>query len=107
MQKRSDRFIYADPEDDGQDLRSRTDERRERRAIENTLLSLAKDLVAMSRKRLDRLELPEGVLDAVNDARAIRSAAALNRQLRVVRAALRDADYEAIQLRVRASAAGS
>ena len=85
------RLISTDPEADAdEDLTSRTDRRKERLAEEQALLTLAESLVALSEQALARLQLPEGVLDSVADARLVRSAAARNRALRLVRSALRD-----------------
>jgi ribosome-associated protein len=89
----------ADPESEP-DLRSRTDAKRARRTLEDTLARLAKELVEQSSRRLEQLELPESVLDAVHDAQRITSAPARNRQLRVVRSALRDSDWSTIAARL-------
>jgi ribosome-associated protein len=90
-----------DPEpDDPRDLRSRTDERRERKTSETKLFELAQTLVGLSERSLAKLELDEALLDAVHDARLITSPAARNRALRVVRATLRNLDAEAIAKRL-------
>lgn len=87
-------------EDESAELRSRSDVRRARREVEEALARLAKELVELRDGWLQQLELPEPVLDAVLDARAIRSAPARNRQLRLVRSALRDADWPLVRSRV-------
>jgi ribosome-associated protein len=83
-----------------EDLRSRTDARRERRAVEDALARLSKDLIEMTDRKLQKLSLPELVLAAVVEARSMTSAPARNRQLRVVRSCLRAADWGAIKSRV-------
>jgi ribosome-associated protein len=84
-------------EDDGEEnLRSRTDARRERKESEDALMRLAKALVDLPQRSLDKLELPESVLDVVVRARLVRDPAPKNRALRLVRIALRDGDSVAI-----------
>lgn len=87
-------------EDSGDDLRSRTEERRVEKTREEALARLARELVGLAEHKLDQLELAEETLDAIREARAIRSHIARNRQLRVVRSALRDADWAAIRVRL-------
>ncbi len=82
------------------DLRSRTEERRARKTREDALARLARELVELADKKLEQLELPEDTLDAVRETRAIKSHIARNRQLRVVRSALRDADWPAVRVRL-------
>lgn len=86
------------PEDD--DLRSRTEERRARKAREDALARLARELVELAERKLEQLELDDETLDAIREARAIRSHIARNRQLRIVRSVLRDADWAAIRVRL-------
>ena len=83
-------------EDGEEDLRSRTDLRRERKESEEALMRLAKALVDLPQRSLDRLALPESVLDVVVRARLVRDPAPRNRALRLVRIALRDGDSAAI-----------
>jgi ribosomal 50S subunit-associated protein YjgA (DUF615 family) len=59
-------------------------------------------MVAINDRQLAALELPEALLDAVLEARAIRSPRARDRALRVVRRELRAGDSEAIQARLAA-----
>jgi ribosome-associated protein len=88
------RLIPTDPTADvEEDLTSRTDRRKERLAEEEALMSLAETLAGLSEQALARLDLPESVLDPVADARLVRSGAARNRALRLVRAALRDLEH--------------
>ena len=83
----------SSPEDEGEEnLRSRSDARRERKASEEALMRLAKALVELPQRSLDRLALPEGVLDVVVRARLVRDPGPRNRALRLVRIALRDGD---------------
>lgn len=72
---------------------SRSDARRAERVKEDALARLAADLMGLSAKKLERLELHEELVDAVRDAKAITSAPARNRQLRRVRILLRELDW--------------
>lgn len=81
-------------------LISRTDVRRAERELEDTLARLSKSLVELRPRQLEKLELPELVLDSVLDTQAIASHAARNRQLRVVRAALRESDWSLVRARL-------
>jgi ribosome-associated protein len=84
-------------EDDGEEnLRSRTDARRERKESEDALMRLAKALVDLPQRSLDKLALSEGILDVVVRARLVRDPAPKNRALRLVRIALRAGDSDAI-----------
>jgi ribosome-associated protein len=83
-----------------QSLVSRSDLRRANRELEDTLARLSSELVELRPRLLEKLELPEEVLDTVLDTQAIASHAARNRQLRLVRAALRDADWSLIRARL-------
>jgi ribosome-associated protein len=78
---------------------SRSDGRRAERVKEDALARLASDLCGLSAKKLEQLQLSEALADAVSDARAITSAPAKNRQLRMIRALLRDQDW--VELRNR------
>lgn len=88
--------------DDGEadDYRSRSDTRSAQREIEDELARLSRELVELNERSLNRLELPELVLDAVLDARAIKSAPARNRQLRLVRSELRKNDWALVRARL-------
>lgn len=83
-----------------QEVRSRTEQRQARKTREDALARLARELVALRDRQLEQLELDEETLEAIQAARSIRSAIARNRQLRVVRSALRDADWAAIRVRL-------
>lgn len=72
---------------------SRSDGRRAERVKEDAMARLAGDLCQLSAKKLEQLELPEELVDAIASARAITSAPAKNRQLRQVRNLLRDQDW--------------
>lgn len=82
------------------ELSSRTDARRANRELENALARLAKDLVGLRSRFVSKLELPEPVLDSVTDAQALESPKARERQLRLVRSALRDTDWSLIRAQV-------
>ena len=92
----------AKADQDDRDLRSRTDARRERKQAEAALADLARRLVELTERRLAGLELPEPLLDAVREARAIRSARARDRAIRVVRRELREGDAESVEEQLRA-----
>lgn len=89
------------PPPDDRDLTSRTDVKRANRVVEETLARLSKALYELGPRRVAVLELPDSVLEAVNDAFALKNPRALERQLGLVRVALRGADWGAIQVRVR------
>ncbi len=82
------------------DYRSRGDRRAAEREIEDALARLSRELVELNERALERLELPELVLDAVLDARAIKSPPARNRQLRLVRSELRKSDWALARARL-------
>ncbi len=86
------------PED--AELVSRSDERRARKAVEEALVRLARDLVRISDKSLEKLGLPEEVVDLVRDTRAISSPRARERQLRTLRNGLRDLAWPALRARL-------
>jgi ribosome-associated protein len=76
-------------EADDRDLSSRTDARSVRVAEETALKELAKALVELKPKHLDRLELPEDVYEAVRFGQSITSAIAFTRHIRRIRQHLR------------------
>jgi len=87
--------------DDGdEDLVSRSDKKRSRRVREDALSRLAQELFELGDKTLVKLGLAESLLDAVRDARAMKSLRARDRQLRVVRGVLRDSEWGAIRARL-------
>ena len=96
MPKFADSDPALDPED-AEDLRSRTDDRKERLRSEQDLMELAERLVDLAERSLGKLELPEALIDAIRRARVIRSPPARKRALRVVRSALRDGDAPRIK----------
>ena len=81
---------------------SRTDQKRKNRVQEESLARLTDDLVRVAETKLAELDLGEDLVDAILEARRIKSAPARNRQLRRVRALLRDADASAIRARLTA-----
>lgn len=83
--------------DDPRDLRSRSDARRERRQSEDHLADLARRLTALKPRQLERLALPDTLLDAVLEARKITSPAAHARQLRIVRREIRAVDAQQLE----------
>lgn len=82
---------------DDRDLRSRTDDKEERVAVEEGLAKLSRELVDTKSAWLAKLELPEPLQDAIHDAQLIKSPIAKNRQMRIVRRELRSADWQKIQ----------
>jgi ribosome-associated protein len=81
---------------------SRTDQKRANRVKEDALARLSDDLARLGEAKLAALGLSEELLDAVVTLKRIPSAPARHRQLRRVRALLRDADFYAVQARVTA-----
>jgi ribosome-associated protein len=82
---------------DDRDLRSRTDDKEERVAVEEGLSKLSAELVETKDAWLAKLDLSEPLLDAIHDAQKIKSAIAKNRQMRIVRRELRGSDWQKIQ----------
>jgi ribosomal 50S subunit-associated protein YjgA (DUF615 family) len=95
MRRKSERTFETD-ETEAQ-LRSRSDARRERLYSEENLLMLGEALVAASAPLLSKLDLPDGLSEAIVAAQRTREGAARNRALRLVRSALRDVDVEALR----------
>jgi ribosome-associated protein len=79
---------------------SRTDQKRANRVREEALARLSDDLTLVNEAKLAELELSEELFDALASVRRIKSAAARNRQLRRIRALLRDEDHAAIRARL-------
>ncbi len=84
-------------EADDRDLRSRSDARTERRQEADALIALARALTSLPEKQFRRLELDESVLEAVVTARRITSPPALNRQMKLIRRALKAIDWEPLR----------
>jgi ribosome-associated protein len=82
---------------DDRDLRSRTDDKEERVAVEEGLSKLAAELVDTKVGWLAKLDLSETLQDAIHDAQKIKSPIAKNRQMRIVRRELRNTDWQRIQ----------
>jgi len=94
--------IFTDEKnDDEEDLRSRSDARRERKESEEALMQLAKALVELPERTLSKLSLPEDVLDVVMKARLVPGGGPKNRALRLVRIVLRDGDSQSISRALR------
>lgn len=89
-------------EADDRDLRSRTDAREVRVTEEIALKVLAKALVELKPRQLERLALPEDVHEAVRFAQAITTAVAFNRQIRLIRQRLRRVGRAPIETRLEA-----
>lgn len=87
--------------EDDRNLRSRSDINRERKAAEEVLIQLAKDLVNCSPRQFAGLALPELVLEAVVEARRLKSPVARARAERLVRKYLRDEDTDAIRAQLK------
>ncbi|MEM9696983.1 MAG: DUF615 domain-containing protein, partial [Myxococcota bacterium] len=85
------------PGDEEEDLRSRTDARKERKASEDRLADLAEALVGLTRKQLLRLELDEVLFGAIEEAQRMPNPRARARQLRVVRRSLRDGPVDRLE----------
>jgi ribosome-associated protein len=83
-----------------EDLTSRTDARTERRRSETAWAEFAKTLVTISERHLLRMQLGEGLLRVVQDARRITSPGAKNRALRLVRTELRGLDLQQLRERL-------
>lgn len=92
--------VETEPKQEEDDLTSRGDLRRARKAEEDALSRLARELTSLSARNLVALELDEGILAAVEHAKVMANPRALQRQIRVVRSALRDGDWPVIQARV-------
>jgi ribosome-associated protein len=81
---------------------SRTDQKRANRVKEEALARLGDELARLGEHRLAELELSAELFDAIVGVQRIKSAPARNRQLRRVRALLRDEDFATIHARVAA-----
>jgi len=94
------KLIDTSAPDSSDELPSRSDLKRARRVREEALEQLAADLSALDDKKLQSLELPEAVLDAIDEVRHIKNLRARARQLRVVRTALRDESWIEIRAKL-------
>jgi ribosome-associated protein len=90
----------ARAEADDQDLTSRSDARTVRMTEADALLGIAGGLASLSPKQLELLELTDELMRAVLEARAIDSPGAKARQLKIVRRALKNTDWESVQTRL-------
>jgi ribosomal 50S subunit-associated protein YjgA (DUF615 family) len=89
-----------DPAIEAEDLTSRSDIKRANRVVEETLARLSLDLAKLSKKQLAALDLAENIAEAIGGVHAIKSPPARQRQLRLVRIALRNTEWGAIRERV-------
>ena len=83
-----------------EDLTSRSDIKRARKTREDALSKLAKSLSDLPAAKLNKLELPDEVLEAILLTQAIKAHGARNRQLRVVRSQLRGNNWSSIIVRL-------
>jgi ribosome-associated protein len=81
---------------------SRTDQKRKNRLVEGTLERLARDIMRVPEKKLAELALSEELHDEVLTLQRIKSGPARSRQLKLVRALLRDDDWGTIEARLKA-----
>lgn len=89
--------IGEDPE---RDERSRTSKKTERVEAERALTALARALLPLGPDKWARLGVPDDAAAALADAARISAPAPLERQLRLVRARLRDADWVGVRRRL-------
>lgn len=82
---------------DDRDLTSRSDLSKVRKQEEAAFAELARALCDCSDKQFKRLQLPEGLVNCVLEARSIVSPAAKDRALRLVRRELRNSDAQAVR----------
>lgn len=97
--QRHDRLAEADD----RVLESRSDRRRAQRSSEESLRRLALRLADLKRHQRGRLGLPSDLDDALAALEAIQSAAARERQVRMVRQILRSSDAKAVEASLAAS----
>ncbi|HVU04772.1 MAG TPA: DUF615 domain-containing protein [Polyangiaceae bacterium] len=90
MRKRSEPVFETD--ETPEQLRSRSDARRERLQSEEELMMLSEALVSLGDGTLQKLDLGDSVLSAIFGAKRVAPGGARNRALRLVRASLRDLD---------------
>lgn len=84
----------AKAEADNRILVSRTEERREKQRLESERFELATRLTALKKAHLERVELPEPILEMIAEVRLIQSPPARTRALKRLRAELRDLDLD-------------
>lgn len=81
-------------------VRTRTSLKRERVNNEKALKDLALDLLSLNEEAYASLGVPEVAIDALVDARQIKSHGARERHLRLIRAMLRDVDWAGLRRQV-------
>jgi ribosomal 50S subunit-associated protein YjgA (DUF615 family) len=86
------------------DEASRSARRREALVREEALEQLARDLVALKPKQIERLALDDELLESVVHARSLEDRRARHRQIGVVRQQLRGQDERVLALRARVDA---
>jgi ribosome-associated protein len=105
MRKLSDRLReQARAEADDRDLTSRSDLRRAQDVRETQLKRLAVELVRLTAKQLERLQLNELLLESITHAQALSNEKAKKRQIGVVRQHQRAEPDDARELRERLTA---
>ncbi|GEM_PF-1990024 len=80
--------------------RSRSSIKRERVGNETALNDLVAALLPLSLERWEQMGVPEIAIDKLLDAKKIKSYTAKARQVRAIRASLRDADWTQIRFRL-------
>lgn len=78
---------------DDESVRSRTSLKKERVNNERALATLVRDLLPLTEERWQALGVPDDAVATLLDARKVKSHGARQRHLRLIRAALRDADW--------------
>ncbi len=91
------RILSTSDDEEEEWERSRTSLKKERVNNEQALTELALRLLEQNRTHLQSLGVSENVADALDDLRKIKSHAAKARQLRLVRARLRDLDWMSVR----------
>lgn len=84
---------YNLPSEDGDELPSKSQRKREMHALQD----MGAELVELTASQLDELPLPESLRDAVAQCQKIRANEARRRQLQFIGRLLRDVDAEPIQ----------
>jgi ribosome-associated protein len=90
----------SEPPPANEDRTSRSELRRASKVREEAIARLGRDLAQLSDKNLERLDVPDTVIEAIQVSRVIKSMRALERQLRVVRNRLRDEDWPSLRARL-------
>jgi ribosome-associated protein len=91
-------------EADDRNLVSRSEERREKQRLETERFELATKLTDLKKAHLARLELPEPILEIIEEVHVIQSAPARTRAIKRLRAELRALDLDQLGRRLTALA---